>query len=251
MAITFRKQDFVSPEAVQATGKIVIAVDGPAASGKSTLARKLAERLGYAWLNTGGLYRAVGWMTMEMGGNPADPRDAMKAVALVKGNLTPELLSSAVLRSDEASAAASKVAVMQEVRLELLDFQRDFAQNPPGNVGGAILDGRDIGTVVCPKADIKLFVTASPQTRAQRRYDELKAADPSASYETILQDLIERDARDSTRKVAPLVPAEDAYVIDTSKLNIAETVEEALAVIRSKFLEQTGSAPSKKQAPAC
>lgn len=237
----FRKTDFITGTTPQATnkGRIVIAVDGPSASGKGTLAKKLAERLGYAWLDTGALYRAVGLATIESGGDPSNARDALAAAEMVKRNLTPELLASPALRTHDVSDAASKVAAIADVRIELLDFQRNFAANPPGGLGGAVLDGRDIGTVVCPKADIKLFVTASPAERARRRCAELQVADPSVTYESILADINARDERDSTRKAAPTRPAEDAYIIDTTRLNASATLEEAIAVIRSKFLEET------------
>jgi cytidylate kinase len=237
---SFRKTDFIPGQTPDAAnkGKIVIAVDGPAASGKGTLAKKLADRLGYAWLDTGALYRAVGLATLEAGGNPTSARDALAATEIVKRHLTPELLSNRALRTPEVSDASSKVAAIPEVRAALLDFQRDFAANPPGNLGGAVLDGRDIGTVVCPEADIKFFVTASAEERAKRRCAEL----PGADYNGILSDLKTRDTRDSTRAVAPTKPADDSYIIDTTKLNIGETLEEAIAVIRSKFLEETGNA---------
>jgi len=150
--------------------KIVIAVDGPAASGKGTLARKIAERLGYAYLDTGALYRAVALATLEIAGDPSRIEDVKPAVGIIKRNLTQELLSSHALRRPDVSEAASKVAALPEVRSELLEFQREFAKNPPGDVGGVVLDGRDIGTVVCPGADIKLFVTATPEERARRRF---------------------------------------------------------------------------------
>lgn len=237
MAIrTFRKTDFIAPEGAQATNSVVvIAVDGPAASGKGTLAKKLAERLGYACLDTGALYRAVGLAVLEMGGDPSNPRDALLALDIVKRNLTPELLSNPALRTPAVSDAASKAAVLPDVRAGLLDYQRAFAKNPPGGASGAVLDGRDIGTVICPDADIKLFVTASEETRARRRAQEL-GEDFSADA---MLDLQKRDTRDATRSTAPTKPAEDAYVIDTTALTISQTVEEAIAVIRAKFLAET------------
>jgi cytidylate kinase len=239
---SFRKTDFLpetTPQTGTNTGKIVIAVDGPAASGKGTLARKLAERLGYAWLDTGALYRAVALATLELKGDPAKAEDVLPAVAIVKRNLTPELLASPALRTQQVSAASSQVAAIPKVRAELLDLQRNFAENPPGNVGGAVLDGRDIGTVICPNADIKFFITATTEQRAQRRFTEMQLTNPQISYLSVLEDLTTRDARDSTRKTAPTKAAEDAYVIDTSKLNISEVLEEAISVIRSKFIDET------------
>jgi cytidylate kinase len=231
----FRKTDF-QPQGVSApASRIVIAVDGPSASGKGTLAKKLAERLGCAWLDTGALYRAVGFATLETGGDPSNFRDVAPALDIVKRNLTPELLSNAALRTAEVAEAASRVAALPEVRAALLDFQRDFAANPPEGAGGAVLDGRDIGTVVCPNADIKFFVTASVEERAKRRAAELKGV----SLEAVLADLKSRDARDAERAIAPTRPASDAYVLDTTALSAPEVVEEAVAVIRAKFLERT------------
>jgi CMP/dCMP kinase len=239
----FRKTDFVPvlAPAQNAGRKVVIAVDGPAASGKGTLSRKLAERLGYAWLDTGALYRAVGLAVLEMSGDPANAEDAAAAVGIVKRNLTPELLSSRALRTQAVASAASKVGAIPGVRVELLDFQREFALNPPGDVGGAVIDGRDIGSVVCPDADVKIFVTAHVNERARRRFAEVQAT--GATYEEILEDLVARDERDSQRAVAPMLPASDAYVIDTSTLNAGEVLEEAINLIRARFVEETsGSA---------
>ena len=246
----FRKTDFIpqKPQQNAATDdaqqkKIVIAVDGPAASGKGTLARRLAERLGYAYLDTGALYRAVGLAVLETGGNPANWADVSMAVDIIRRNLTPELLSNPALRSPEVSDAASKVAAIPEVRQALLDYQRAFAANPPGNVGGAVLDGRDIGTVICPTADIKFFVTASVEERARRRFEELKTTSPDKGATTnqaqVLADLTRRDARDQTRSIAPTLAAQDAYVLDTTTLNVAETLDEAINVIRARFLSET------------
>jgi CMP/dCMP kinase len=235
---SFRRTDFIH-QTPRPSGKVVIAVDGPASSGKGTLARRLAERLGYAWLDTGALYRAVGYAVMESGGNLSNVRDALAATEMVKRNLTPELLANPALRTSEAGEAASKVAAIPDVRIELLDIQRNFAANPPDGMGGAVLDGRDIGTVVCPNADIKLFVTADVEERARRRHAELLTTPHRADYAVILNDLIRRDERDSTRAVAPTRPADDAYVIDTSRLDAAQTLEEAIGVIRAKFLDES------------
>lgn len=219
--------------------KIVVAVDGPAASGKGTLARKLAERLGYAFLDTGALYRAVALATIEMAGDPANIDDVRPALDMIKRHITPDLLASPDLRRPEVSEGASKVAALPEVRAALLDFQREFAKNPPGDVVGVILDGRDIGTVICPDADVKFFVTASPEVRAQRRFKELQATDPSVTEESILASLTQRDARDSTRKAAPTTRAEDAYLLDTSLLTPAQVLEKAVGVMQEKFLTET------------
>lgn len=220
--------------------KVVIAVDGPAASGKSTIARLLASRLGYAHLETGALYRAVAYAALEIGADLTKFSEVEPALAIVKRNLTPELLSNMALRSEDISSAASIVASLPEVRLNLVDYQREFAANPPGNVGGVVLDGRDIGTVICPQADLKFFITADANERAQRRFNEVKARDQSLSFGHVLQDIKQRDQRDSTRKVAPTQAASDAYILDTTYMNANETLDETIAVIRSRFLSETG-----------
>ncbi len=188
-----------------------IAIDGPAASGKGTIARALAARFGFAHLDTGLLYRAVG----ALGGDP---------VAAAR-NLTPEDLARPDLRTAEAGAAASRVAAIPAVRAALMEFQRRFARAEPG----AVLDGRDIGTVICPEAEVKLYVTADDRTRAARRAAEL-GADP----EKILADLRERDARDAARVAAPLRPATDAIFLDTTALSIEEAVARAGAVVAAR-----------------
>lgn len=217
--------------------KIVIAIDGPAAAGKGTLARKLAQRLGYAYLETGALYRAVALATLEMGGDPSKVDDVTPALEMIKRNLTPELLANPELRAEHVAQGASQVAALPVVRQMLLDFQRDFAMNPPGNVGGAILDGRDIGTVVCPDADVKLFITAGIEARAERRF--LDVQDTGAIFEEVLADMKERDLRDQSRATAPAKAATDAYVIDTTAVTIEEVLEESIAVIKAKFLAET------------
>jgi len=206
---------------------VIVAVDGPAAAGKGTLARRLAEALGLAYLDTGALYRAVGLCVLRAGGDPADETAAVAAAkALDRG-----ILDDPELRGDAAANAASKVAAIPAVRAELLVFQRRFAANPPPGKTGAILDGRDIGTVVCPEAQVKLFVTASAQARAGRRLKELQGRGIEAIHATVLQDMKERDARDQARAVAPLVPAEDAHILDTTDLDADAAFEQALAIV--------------------
>lgn len=207
---------------------MIIAVDGPAASGKGTLARRLARHFGYAHLDTGKLYRAVGVAVLRAGGDPADPA----AAAAAARSLDPAAVDDPDLAGDEAAQAASKVAAIPEVRKALLQLQRDFAHNPPGGAGGAVLDGRDIGTVVCPDADIKLFVTAEVEVRASRRHKELLNRREPIIYARVLQDLKERDARDSGRRVAPMRPADDAVVLDTSDMDADAVFTEVLRHIR-------------------
>jgi len=203
---------------------VIIAVDGPAASGKGTLARRLASHYGYAHLDTGKLYRAVGMTVLRTGGDPADP----EAAAAAARDLDPSAVDAPDLAGDEAAQAASKVAAIPEVREALLQLQRDFAHKPPKEAGGAVLDGRDIGTVVCPDADIKLFVTADVEVRAARRHKELLNRHETSIYARVLQDLKDRDARDSERRVAPMRPADDAFVLDTSDMDADEAFAEAL-----------------------
>lgn len=206
---------------------MIIAVDGPAAAGKGTLARRLALALNLAYLDTGALYRAVGLGVLRAGGDPADEETAVETAE----NLDRGILDDPELRGDAAANAASKVAAIPAVRTVLLAFQRDLAANPPDGKQGAILDGRDIGTVVCPKADVKIFVTASPEARAERRLKELQGRGIEAIYANVLQDMKERDARDQARAVAPLVPAEDAHILDTTDLDADEAFQQALAIV--------------------
>jgi cytidylate kinase len=203
---------------------MIIAVDGPAAAGKGTLARALARHYQYHFLDTGSLYRMVGFAVLAQG---RDPRDAAAALAAAKA-LKPDLMHERDLRAEKVGEAASIVAANLGVREALLGFQRDFAKRPPGTV----LDGRDIGTVVCPDAEAKIFVTASPVVRARRRQAELAERGDVVPFETVLAEIKARDERDRTRAHAPLVPAKDAYVLETS----AMTREEAL-VAAIKFVE--------------
>jgi cytidylate kinase len=205
---------------------MIIAIDGPAAAGKGTLARKLAAQLGLPYLDTGLLYRAVGMAVLRSHGDPEDHQDAERAAWA----LQPSALDDPELRGEAAGAAASKVASLPGVRAALLAFQRDFAERAPG----AVLDGRDIGTVVCPDATVKLFITASLEKRADRRLNELLAAGVSAIRERVLQDMRERDARDSARSVAPLVPAADAVVLDTSELDADAAFAAAVEIISQR-----------------
>ncbi len=203
---------------------LLIAIDGPAASGKGTLARRLAAELGLKHLDTGLLYRAVGKKLLDAGHDPADHNLAAQAAERV----TQDDLNGAELRGDAVAEAASKVAAQPAVREALLAFQRRFARQ--GN--GAVLDGRDIGTVVLPNADVKLFITADDEVRARRRWKELQGRGVEAIYPAVLEDLRRRDARDSKRKTAPLRPATDAEIIDTSALDAEEAFRRALSLVR-------------------
>lgn len=202
---------------------LLIAIDGPAAAGKGTLAQGLATRLSLPYLDTGLLYRAIGKL-MQIAGLDLDDATAATKVA---EQLAPADLQRTDLRGREAGELASRVAVHPGVRAALVAFQRDFAHGPRG----AVLDGRDIGTVICPDADIKLYVTASAEVRARRRTDELLAKGRAVDYEAILAEVKARDSRDSGRAEAPLRPADDAIVIDTSSLGPVEVLSAALAVV--------------------
>jgi len=195
---------------------VVIAIDGPAAAGKGTLARRIARTYALAFLDTGGLYRGVAWLMRERG---LDPHDQAAAAATAR-DFSLQAIARADLRTRAIGAAASVIAVNEGVRDALLDFQRDFAANPPPGHHGAVLDGRDIGTVVCPNADLKLFVTASPEARARRRWLELVNKNPALTEEEVLADIRERDARDRDRAAAPLIQGSDAHLIDTTHLSI-------------------------------
>ena len=203
---------------------IVIAVDGTAASGKGTLAKKLARHFGFAHLDSGSLYRLVALGVLEARGDPNNEADAVKAAKAVD----PKRSADAAIRTAEIGNIASIVSAIPAVRATLLDFQRAFAKTPPG----AVIDGRDIGTVVCPHATAKLFVDARPEIRAHRRWLELKAAGSAPLEFAILAEIVVRDARDRSRPVAPLKPATDARLLDTSDLDIDAAFAAALALVK-------------------
>lgn len=193
-----------------------VAIDGPAAAGKGTISRAVAAHFGFAHLDTGLLYRAVG----AKGGDP---------VAAARA-LTPKDLSADGLRTPEVAQAASRVAAIPEVRAALVAFQKEFARRE----GGAVLDGRDIGTVICPEAEVKIYVTASAEVRAERRWKELSEKGISQAFEEVLAEVKERDARDMGRADAPLRPAEDAVMLDTSDLSIEAAVAAAVEAVEAK-----------------
>lgn len=212
--------------------QFTVAIDGPAAAGKGTIARAVAARFGFAHLDTGLLYRAVGKRALQTGRGVIDPGVA----ELVARELSVEQVNDPDLRTALVSRAASRVAAVPGVRKALLDFQKRFALRE----GGAVLDGRDIGTVICPDANVKLFVTASDATRARRRFEELAANGQQTSLEQVQFDLASRDARDSERDTAPLKQAKDAHLLDTTELTIdaavakaAELIEQALERVQT------------------
>ncbi len=209
--------------------KFTVAIDGPAAAGKGTISKAVADHFGFAHLDSGLLYRAVGKKTLDLGRGVIDPVAAEE----IAKRLTPDDLLRDDLRSGMAARAASKVAVLPKVREALLTFQRDFASRE----GGAVLDGRDIGTVICPDADVKLFITASAEVRAERRFAELKSGNPDLTLGAVLSDIEARDKRDAERDASPMKAADDAVLLDTSELSIDAAVAEAVAII-NKRIEQ-------------
>ncbi|PZO88937.1 MAG: (d)CMP kinase [Micavibrio aeruginosavorus] len=213
---------------------MVIAIDGPAASGKGTLARKLAAELGFAYLDTGALYRCVGKAVLDAGGNPADESAAIVAAKSLQQTLKPQDLQNPDLRTDTVGSAASNVAKFPAVRQALFEFQRNFAKTPQQGYGGVILDGRDIGTVIAPDADVKLFVTASVEERTKRRLAELTGKGIETDFETVLADMKQRDERDSARDTAPLKPADNAVLVDTSTMDAQSVMDYALSLIRNR-----------------
>lgn len=210
---------------------MIIAVDGPAAAGKGTLGRRLAQLYNLAFLDTGRLYRAVALKVLDAGGDPGD-RAAAEAAA---HRVQPGELDDPRLREDRVAGAASIVAAIPGVRAALLAFQRDFAHHPPPGFAGALLDGRDIGTVVCPEATAKVFVTATAEARATRRFKELQAAGAETIYERVLQDIEQRDARDRKRRTAPLRAADDALKLDTTALDADAAFAKAADLIARKL----------------
>ena len=202
---------------------MIIAIDGPAASGKGTLAKKLAAHYGFRHLDTGLLYRAVALAVLSAGHKPTE-RD--KAIAGAK-TIDPATFDETALKRYDVGEAASVVSAVPEVRTALFKLQQDFAAAPPG----AVLDGRDIGTVICPNADVKIFVTARPEVRAHRRTMELRGRGENADEKAILADILARDERDRSRSAAPLVQAADAHLLDTSALDIDGAFKAALALV--------------------
>lgn len=202
---------------------MIVAIDGPAAAGKGTLAKRLADHYALPYLDTGLLYRLVGRMMVARNLDPDDPIAASRVAATIN----PEALSDPHLRGHETGELASRVAVHPGVRSALIDFQRAFAARP----GGAVLDGRDIGTTIAPQADVKIFVTATPEARARRRTDELRAKGRGVEYERILAEIRERDARDAGRAAAPLAQASDAHLLDTTDMDIETAFRTAVDIV--------------------
>ncbi len=204
---------------------MIIAIDGPAASGKGTLGKRLAAHYGLRHLDTGLIYRAVAKALLDAGRSPGSPAHAAAAAKA----LDPATFEEPALKSQAMGEAASLVSAMPEVRGALVAFQRDFGRTPPG----AVLDGRDIGTVIFPDADVKIFVTATPEVRARRRAAELAAAGGSVDEAAVLADILRRDERDTSRAVAPLKPAADAHLLDTTHLDIDAAFRVAIDIVEA------------------
>jgi cytidylate kinase len=209
---------------------IVIAVDGTAASGKGTLAKKLAQHFGFAHLDSGALYRLAAYSVLESKGDPKNEADALRGAQTIDFNLAGDTR----IRTDFIGQAASHVAAIPAVRAALLDFQRNFLATPPGGSPGAVMDGRDIGTVICPSATAKLYVDARPEVRARRRWTELKTMGIRRGEADLLNELNARDAADKSRPVSPLIQAPDAALLDTSDLGIDAAFAAALALVSAK-----------------
>lgn len=219
-----------------------VAIDGPSGAGKSTMAKALAAKLGYLYVDTGAIYRTLGLFALSRGVSPSDRSgvEALLPQAVITMNYGEDGLQhmylggedvTGAIRTPEVSTAASQVSAIPAVRAFLLEMQRDMARN-----NNVIMDGRDIGTVVLPQADVKIFLTASPQERAKRRHAELAAKGNTDSYETVLRDILERDERDSSRAAAPLQQAEDALLFDTTDYSLEECVERLLQIVREKTI---------------
>lgn len=220
------------------TYPFVIAIDGPTASGKGTLARRLAATFDCAYLDTGALYRLVALTLIQQGGSPDNETAATKVAENLAGHMTPEMLANPALRSHEMSQASSKVAAYPGVRSALLSAQRQFVAMPPPKpdgtaYAGSVLDGRDIGTHICPQAPIKLYVTATPEVRAHRRFLELQTRSASVNEQAVLVDIKARDDRDTNRALVPLRQADDAILLDTSGLTADQAFEAACKVVQT------------------
>ena len=220
---------------------VVIAIDGTSACGKGTLARKLARHYGFAHLDSGALYRLVALGVLDRGADPSNPAEAVRSARAID----PAATADPRLRSVEVGEAASRVAAIGGVRAAILEFQRNFAAHPPGGAPGAVIDGRDIGTVIAPDAAAKLFIDARADVRAQRRWLELKEkpAVPLPDFDSVLRDLLARDERDRSRSVAPLRQADDAALLDTSDLDIDAAFAAAFALVDPKVKAALAARP--------
>ena len=227
---------------------VVITIDGPAASGKGTLARRICAETGFAHLDTGSLYRAVALGVLRAGAPPGDRETALAVARSLEPSISGQ--DDPQLREEEVGNTAGEIAAYPEVRQALTDFQRNFAARPPGGANGAVLDGRDTGTVICPEADLKFFLDANLRTRMHRRARELRDRGGGGIVANVLRDMEKRDKRDRSRTIAPLVPAADALVLDTTHMDADAVFTRAMELIRSLTLERRQScrhAPDLKQ----
>lgn len=209
----------------------IIAIDGPSGVGKGTLAKRLAAHYNFAHMDTGLIYRSLGFLVVEAGVAPENSFEIMPLIDQIPLVMD---ASNAALRSESIGLMASRISVHENVRSQLLDFQRNFALNPPAPYEGAVLDGRDIGTTIMPDAKCKIFLTASTEARVQRRVRDLQERRMPTDYDQVRTDIIARDERDSTRAVAPLKPADDAFILDTSNLDIDEVLRAAIRYVESR-----------------
>jgi len=215
------------------SGFKIITLDGPAASGKGTLARRLADELGYFYLDTGAIYRLVGLKVLNAGLEPEESEQQIAGIATeLANNFSISLLDDPALKFDQVGQMASRCAALPSMRESIAELQRNLAKTPPNGARGSVLDGRDTGTAICPDADIKIFVTADTDIRAERRYKELQACGLNTSFDAVLNDMQERDRRDSDRAFRPLKPADGAIIIDTGKMTPDEALAAVLAAVR-------------------
>lgn len=214
--------------------KIIVAVDGPAGAGKGTVSKALAKKFNLAYMDTGTLYRAVAYLMISDNINPDNKEEAVNYAKKIGDEVSFDILKKPELRTSNVGINASKVSSIPEVRKALFDCQVNFANNISEGKGGSILDGRDIGTVICPDANVKLFITASAEVRAKRRYAELIERGEDISFDEVLIDIKSRDRRDSERANSPLKPAEDAVIINTGHLSIEEAINSATNVVLEK-----------------
>jgi len=222
------------------TKKPIIAIDGPSAAGKGTLSRAIANRLNYAFMDTGALYRACAFELLAAGDLATDKNAAIQSAKILHEKISTtekpsDILDNPELRTNKIGQAASKIAANQEVRTTLNTLQKNFAKNPGESYNGAVLDGRDIGTIICPQADIKLYITASIEIRSERRYKELQNKGISTTKAKVYRDMRERDERDSQRTAAPLKPADDAIIVDTSDLSESQAFDKVMKIIHQSI----------------
>ncbi len=226
--------------------KVIIAVDGPAASGKGTFAKGLAKKLGYAYLDTGSIYRAIAHEVLERGGDPQNIDDVEPVLQTIKYPLPDAVLNNPDLRTSEIEKATPYIGAMQEAQARVKIYQEEFVKNPPKNSDGAVLDGRDVGTSVFPNADVKFYITATAKERAKRRYQQQKAHKPGLTVETVLKEITLRDAHDMNRQFSPLRPASDAHTIDTTNDTPVEALEKGVKIVKSKLADEGPKSTKRK-----